>query len=151
MFPRLRKPMLVNRVEKSITLHRSVKSTVVKKLSVFMCISRFLNINNVFFVVVTVFPNARCVASASKMKKGNDRLPEKTKPFKYRTVRTSVLVKLANPHYQLCWYEVEVNACWVFSVPDSAVRRWLSSSPKWKSNIQGWVFPEEKCFVSVRS
>lgn len=69
-----------------------------------MYIGQLLNINNVFFVVVIVFPNARCVASASKMKKGSDSLPEKPKQFKYSTVRTVVLVKPANPCYQLHRY-----------------------------------------------
>lgn len=89
-----------------------------------MCIGQFLNINNVSFDVVIVFPNARCVASASKMKKGNDSLPEKPKLFKYSTVRILVLVKPANPHNQLCRYKaVPVNPYWVFSVPDSVVHR----------------------------
>lgn len=60
------------------------------KLSLFMCGRQFLNINNVRGAVdVVVFPNARCAASASKMKKGSGSSSEKAKPLKYLHV-TSV-------------------------------------------------------------
>lgn len=60
------------------------------KLSLFVYERQFLNINNVRGAVdVVVFPNARCAASASKMKKGSGSSSEKAKPLKYLRV-TSV-------------------------------------------------------------
>lgn len=57
------------------------------KLSLFVCERQFLNINNVRGAVdVVVFPNARCAASASKMKKGSGSSSEKAKPLKYLRV-----------------------------------------------------------------
>lgn len=117
---------------KAYTLHKPItQACAIKsdnKLSVFMCMSQFLNINNMFFVVFVVFPNARCAASVSKMKKGSGSSSEKAKPLKYLHV-TSVQLELqltinepAKHHYQLCRDKaVFGNPYWVLRVPDSVV------------------------------
>jgi len=73
---------------KACMLHKPITQAYAirrgNKHFVFMCRRQFLNINNVgVLFMLGFFPNARCAASASKMKKGSGISSENAKPLKY--------------------------------------------------------------------